>query len=164
MDTIENVYYTATIPYIKVENGYVIYSKVKLEDNIEEEIVFYNFAKKDALMCINGSMGEDLKVAKTCVMENKPYVIVEKTKGYELIDITSQKNTMILDSDNIIEYIKDNVVIASVKNKSFIGKEKSFVMVYKLPSMTLLHREKGRFVASEMLEGQHLYIMTSNEK
>lgn len=164
MDTIENVYYTATIPYVKVENGYIIYTKVKLDKNIEEEIVFYNFAKKDAIVCINGSIDEKLKVAQTCVMNGKPYVIVEKPKGYELIDINEQKNTMILDSGNTIEYIRNNIIITSIVAKGFLGKEKSFVMVYKLPQMKLLHRERGSFVACEMLEGEQLYIMTSSDK
>ena len=164
MDTIENVYYTATIPYVKVENGYVIYSKVKLESNIEEEIIFYNFAKKDAIMCINGSMGEKTEIARTCIMNNKPYIILEKPKGYELIDVMEQKNTTILESDYKIEYIKNNIVIASLKGKSFMGKEKSYITVYKLPSMKMLHREKGSFLACEILEGDRLYIMTSNDK
>ncbi len=161
MDTIENVYYTATIPYVKVENGYIIYSKIKLEDNLEEEIVFYNFAKKEAIMCINGSMGDEHETAITCVMGGKPYLILEKAKGYELIDIHEQKNTIILDSDNSIQYIKDNVIVVSVSVKGLFGKEKTYVMVYKLPSMKLLHREKGKFATCAMLDNEQLYIMTS---
>lgn len=161
MDTIENVYYTATIPYVKVENGYVIYSKVRLDEKPEEEIVFYHFAKKDATVCINSSISEKKETARTFVMGHKPYVIVEKQKGYELIDINEQKTSIILDGSNNIEYINDNIIIASTNTKSILGKDKSYVMVYKLPNMKLLHREKGKFAACEMLEGEQLYIMTS---
>ena len=164
MDTIENVYYTATIPYVKVEDGYVIYSKVKLEGKLEEEIVFYNFAKKESFMCINGSMGETAKIARTCIIDKQPCIILDKQNGYELIDISEQKNDMILEGDNKIEYIKDNIMIVSAKTKSLFGKLKSYIMVYKLPTMKMLHREKGSFVACTLLLGEKLYIMTNREK
>lgn len=163
MDTIENVYYTSTIPYMRVDNGYVIYSKVKLDDNLEEEIVFYNFAKKEAVMCINGSMSDEKKTAEACIMGNKPYIILEKAKGYELIDILEKKNMVILDNNNKIEYIKDNIVVASVSAKGFLGREKTYIMVYKLPSMKLLHREKGTFASCAMDKNEQLYIMTKTD-
>ncbi len=164
MDAIENVYYSATIPYMKVEHGYVIYSKVKLDENMEEEIIFYNFAKKEAFMCINGSIGETTKIVKTCVIDSKPYIILEKQNGYELIDIIEQKNTMILDRTDKIEYINNDIMIVSNETKGIFGRKKSYVVVYKLPRMKMVHREKGRFVAGTVLSGEQIYIMTGSNK
>lgn len=160
MDSIENVYYTATIPYIKVEDDYVIYSKVKLEEKIQEEIVFYNFAKKEAVMCINGGVSLDGKLAQTCVIAKQPFIIFCNENEYEFIDITEKKKGMSLEVCNKIEYLKDNLLVTSITTKGFFGKEKKYIMVYKLPEMKLLHKEKANFIGCTLLENEQLYIMT----
>ncbi len=160
MDAIENVYYTATIPYIKVVDDYVIYSKVKLEEKLQEEIVFYNFAKKEAVMCINGGVSLNGKLAHACVIAKKPFIILNKEEEYEFIDITDKKNGMFLENCNKIEYLKDNVLVASTSIKGFLGKKKPYVMVYKVPGMKLIHKEKGSFIGCTLLDNEHLYIMT----
>ena len=164
MDTIENVSYTVTIPYVKVEDGYVIYSKVKLDKNLEEEIVFYNFPKKEAFMCINESASEEKITSRTCIIDNSPYIILQKQNGYEFINISEKKKDIVIDNASKIEYIKDSIMIVSTRTKGLFGKEKSYIMVYKIPDMKMLHREKGRFVACTLLPGEKLYIMTNREK
>lgn len=145
MNTIESVYYTSTIPYVKVEGDYFYYSKVKTEDELSEEIVFYNYKKKESLMCINSQIKNGKSLAKPFVSSGKPYVMILSSKGYEFIEIENPKNIQILDSSYEIKDIVKNVVITTLVSKGMFGKIKDYVYVFKLPSLQLLHREKGQY-------------------
>lgn len=160
MDTIENVYYDSTIPYVQVHGNYICYSKVKLEEKFEEEIVFYNYAKKDSLMCINSKLDESMKLAKACVINERPYIIIEGIRGYEFIDIVEPENIVNLDKGYIIKNIEGSIIIATSQTKGLFGKQKNYIYAFKFPSMRMLHREKGQYEACVMSADGVLNIIT----
>ena len=45
-------------------------------------------------------------------------------------------------------------------SNGFFGKKKPYVMVYKVPGMKLVHKEKGNFIGCTLLDNEQLYIMT----
>ena len=145
LDTIDSVYYNATIPYLKTDGKYICYSKVKFDDKFEEEIVFYDYKTKKSLMCINNNIDEHLKLARTCIMCDKPHIILKNTKGYEFVNVSNPDNNVILDMDGDVEYASEHIVVASGKYKGFLGKKRDVVCAFSFPSLKLLHREKGRF-------------------
>lgn len=158
-NTIDSVFYTATIPYVKVEGEYIIYSRIKLEGELEEEIVFYNFASKDATICINSSHKDNKSSTNTCIMEGMPYVVHEGDKGYEFIDVKGKKNAFYLNPSDNIRNIIDNVIIVSGFDKGLFGKKKSYVAVYKTPTAKILHKEKGNYITSFIADNKTLYIV-----
>ena len=162
INTIENVYYTATIPYIKLIGEYIIYSKVKLEENFDEEIIFYNYATKETIMCINSSSGEDKEPILTCVIDNEPYVIRTGVKGYEFINVKQKETVLYINHTDKIENIMNNIIVVSGQDKGFFGKIKPYVMVYKAPTAKVLHKEKGSYVASFFSKDEQLYIVTNS--
>lgn len=160
MDTIDSVYYTSTIPYLKVDGKYICYSKVKIDGKVEEEIVFYNYATKDSLMCINNNVDDEMNPAYTCIMCDRPYIVMKNTKGYEFIDIADPKKIISLEMDCNIEYAAGNIVAASGQVRGLFGKKRDNVFVFSFPSMQMLHREKGRYEGLAVSNDGIIHIMT----
>ncbi|MBQ9700679.1 MAG: hypothetical protein IJV71_08680, partial [Lachnospiraceae bacterium] len=150
LNTIENVYYSVTIPYVKLDNDYIIYSKVKLDEKLEEEIIFYNLTTKDTTICINNNIKDTEKPAHTCIICDTPYIIRNGAKGSEFIDVKGKNATFYINKDDEISNIIGNIMIVDQYSKGVFGKVKPCVTVYKLPHLKVLHREKGRHIASTM--------------
>ncbi len=159
LNTIDTVYYTATIPYVKLDDEYIIYSKVKLDDSNDEEIVFYNYATKETIMCVNNISDESLMPVFTCIMDGTLYVMRKSDKGYEFIPVKGNKSSFYINQTDTVRGINGNIVIVSGQDKGLLGKTKPYVAVYKSPSVKLLHKEKGNFVTSFMIDNDHLYLV-----
>ena len=159
VNTIDSVFYTATIPYVKVSGEYIIYSKLKLDNCFEEEIVFYNYTTKDATICINSVQESDITLTKTCIIDGTPYVIHESEKGYEFIDVKGKKNAFYLNPSDNIRNIIDNLIVVSGSDKGLFGKKKPYVAVYKTPNAKIIHKEKGSYITSFIIDNQTLYIV-----
>lgn len=159
MDTIEQVFFNKTIPYVKVKGNYICYSVVKLEDKLEEEVVFYDYVKKTSLMCINSNKDQSIKLVDTDVIGGKPYIIKETAKGCDFIDITDPKNIITLEKQYKLVKIEENIIIATLVLKTLFGKSKEYVVALRFPSMQMLHREKGTYDSSVISEKGVLNIM-----
>ena len=159
LNTIENVYYSVTIPYVKLDNDYIIYSKVKLDEKLEEEIIFYNLTTKDTTICINNNIKDSEKPAHTCIICDTPYIIRNGAKGSEFIDVKGKNATFYINKDDEISNIIGNIMIVDQYSKGVFGKVKPCVTVYKLPHLKVLHREKGCHIASTMVKDEQLYVV-----
>lgn len=160
MDTIDSVYYTSTIPYLKTDGKYICYSKVKIDGKVEEEIVFYNYRLKESLMCINNNVDDEMNLAHTCIMRDRPYILMKNTKGYEFIDVAEPKKIVCLDMDCNIEYASGSIVAASGQVKGLFGKKRDIVYAFSFPSMKMLHREKGKYEGLAVSDDGIVHIMT----
>lgn len=158
METIERSYYEMTIPYVKVSGDYLIYSKV---DNVkqEEEVIFYNWKTTQKSNCINKNVVRKLDLAKAYIIGNHPFISVDKQSGTEFLNLDTNKIEITLEEDQKLETVKNDffVVSKSVKKPLFL-KEVTELSVYKYPSMTLLHTEKGEYADAISPDGENIFI------
>lgn len=159
MDTIVQTFYTDTIPYIKVNGEYLVYSKYNFELN-EETVVYYNYSTKESQVCLNKNDSENIKLANTIIFNKKPYLKLETAKGIEFYNVEDKKTDFIFNSEDRFELaINDIIIGTSVKNALF-GKKKSFINVYKYPGLSLVHKEKGKYIGCIADAKGVFYILT----
>lgn len=159
MNTIEQSFYSCTIPYINVVDEYLVYSKYNIEQN-EETVVYYNYKTKESQLCIKKNDEDDKSLAKTIVFNKKPYVMVETGSGIEFYNIFDKKTDFIFSSDDKFECAIKDIIIGSYEKKGLFGKKKSYINVYKFPGLSIIHREKGKYIDCITDENDKTYIMT----
>lgn len=158
LNTIEQAYFETTIPYIERNGAYLIYSKVNFEKR-EEEIVFYNYEKKESKLCINTNIYSESDLGKPVVMGGFPYLLHSTSKGVDFYNIEKNKVDASFDNSVIIESVTNDFVITSERVKGLLGKEKDYINVYKYPLMNLVHKEKGIFKGCLAKEDDEIYIL-----
>ncbi len=163
IDSIENAFYDATIPYIEKNGDYLIYSKVNFEKR-EEEIVFYNFKKKEVRKCINTNIYSTNDLGKHLVLNDYPYIMNNSSKGVEFYNIEKNKVDIKFAEDVVVEAIKNDFIIVSQNVKPFIGKAKKYIMVYKYPALSVAHKEKGVFKGCLAGSYDEIFVLLSDEK
>ena len=84
LDTIDQAFYTTTIPYIKKEGNYLIYSCVNNATK-EEEVKFYNLSNNEVRSCINQDVIRFSDLAKAYVINSEPYICIDKDKEYSFL-------------------------------------------------------------------------------
>lgn len=115
MNTIDQAFYTDTIPYFKVKGDYLIYSKYNFEQK-EETVVYYNYTEKKKYVCINKSESEEIKLANTIIFNKKPYIMVDTAQGIEFYNILDKKTDFIFNNHGKFEYaVNDTIIGSSIK-------------------------------------------------
>ncbi len=158
MDTIVQTFYTDTIPYIKVNGEYLVYSKYNFEQN-EETVVFYNYATKESQVCLNKNESDNIKLANTIIFNHKPYLKVETTKGIEFYNVEAKKTDFIFSSEDKFETAINDIIIGTNSKKGMFGRKKAFINVYKYPGLSLVHREKAKYLGCILGANGTLYIL-----
>lgn len=161
LGAIDQSYYDATIPYIEKNSDFLIYSKVNFEKR-EEEIVFYNYSKKEAKRCINKNIYSKSDLGNHLVINDDPYVMHIKSTGIEFYNIEKNKVDIKFDDDVVIEAVKNNFVIVSQKKKGLFC-EKNYIMVYKYPLMNMVHKEKGVYKGCLSGNYDEIFILLENK-
>lgn len=162
LDSIEQAYYDATIPYIEKNGNFLIFSKVNFERR-EEEISFYDYVKKEAKKCINTNITSKSDLGNHMVINDDPYIMHNKSTGIEFYNIEKNKVDIKFNEDIKIEAVKNNFVIVSQKKKTLFGMKK-YIMVYKFPLMNAVHREKGVFKGCLAGGNDEIFILMANGK
>lgn len=155
-DTIDQAYYNKTIPYIDVQDNYLIYS---VTDNIEnfEEIVFYNLTDKEITKCINKNVYEMKDLARHYIINDEPYICISKTTKTEFINLKKAKIEYKFEENLKLETVEKNMFIFSGTNeKGLIRKPYSYCEIYDSQQNTLL-REKGDYFECKCF-GDNLYL------
>ena len=159
MNTIDQTFYTDTIPYFKVKGDYLIYSKYNFEQK-EETVVYYNYAEKKKYVCINKSDTEEIKLANTIIFNKKPYIMVDTAQGIEFYNILDKKTDFIFNNHGKFECAVNDIIIGSSTKKGLFGKNKEYISVYKYPGLSLVHSEKGKFLGCITDGFGKTYILT----
>lgn len=162
LDSIEQAYYDATIPYIEKNGNFLIFSKVNFERR-EEEIIFYDYIKKEAKKCINTNITSKNDLGNHMVINDDPYIMHNKSTGIEFYNIEKNKVDIKFNEGIKIEAVKNSFVIVSQKKKTVFGM-KNFINVYKFPLMNAVHREKGFFKGCLAGEHDEIFILMANGK
>jgi hypothetical protein len=152
MDSIDQAYYKQTIPYVKVVENYVIYSKIDNETN-EENITFYDVSTKQIIRCLNRGVVSREKMGQPIILRHKPFMQLNRAKKTDFLSLNSQEITLTIPITEQIHCVLDDIIIISERKKGLFGKEKTYLNVYKYPSMTLLHSEKCIYENALMKDG-----------
>lgn len=158
-DTIDQAYYTDTFSYISVKEKYIVYSKVKTKTH-EEEVVFYNYEKKESKICINQNVYEEKDLARTFIISKTPYIKIENDKGTSFFNLEKNKFDITFENNVKIETVLNNLFIVTKEKKKLIGKDTSYIYVYQYPEMKLLLKEKSRYCGKMKSNKGDLYIFT----
>jgi len=159
LDTMDQTYYSQTIPNINKVDDYIVYSRVNTETH-DEEMVFYNYMTRQATCCIGKNVFEEKDLTKYDVINNVPYIRLvgrEKTDFYNLlknrIEMTFPK------SEKVVDVVGDLILTVSKKKSIFAGAV-DYVNIYKYPYNELLHKEKGLYSGCIMTGKDNFYILT----
>lgn len=159
LDTIDQSFYTSTIPYCKKAGDFLVYSKVN-NDTHEEEITFYNYVTKSAKTCVNQNVLEVSSLAKTLVIKDIPYIMLLNDKGTSFYNLDTNEIDIQYDSDYKFDCNLGDIIIVSSSNTSLFGhKEKKYVSVYTYPKNDNLHTEKGEFISAYRTAEDNLYLI-----
>lgn len=143
-DTIEQAYYTKTIPYIDTREDYLIYSVTDTVDNYEE-VIFYNIPEKKVTKCINKNVFKTEDLARAFVINDEPYICITKQGGIEFIDLKKAKIEYKFDSRLHLEnVIKSMFILTGENEKGLLRKAYNFCEVYDTQFNVIL-KEKGQY-------------------
>lgn len=159
LDTLDQVFYTETIPYISVKEDYIVYSKLNIKSG-NEELVFYNYKTKEAGKCINDNVNSESDLAKIHIISGIPHLYIEKDNKKSFYNLLTNKFTMSFSGDYKIEAVFKDIIILSKKKKSIFKKEKNFFYLYQYPKKNLILSDKGNYCGYMITSKDDIYIFT----
>lgn len=159
VDTIEQAFYTKTIPYIKKDGHYLIYSCVDNERK-EEEIKFYHFETEEVKSCINQDVIRYSDLASPYVLNDEPYICITKEDDISFLNLKSGKVEVKFDEGlQLVHVFKDAVLFSGTTKKGLLKKSKPCIILYSFPDRNILLNEVGEYADSFMTEDETIYIL-----
>ncbi len=141
IDTFEQAFYKNTIPYIKKEGNFIIYSKVNI-DKKEEEVTFYNYITKETKNCINKNVIRCSELANPCVIAEEPFIYIKREYTIDFLNLNTSKVTISFQDELSFMGICNNTFIfKGVCQKGLWKKNKICFEIYSYPQKNLLLRE-----------------------
>ena len=147
LDSIDQTYFTQTIPRICVEDNFIIYTKVDL-DTFYEYTYFYDYETKDRYCCLNKNFRKTKKYTKAQVIGEKPYVRMDKTQKKEFFNLKSKKIDFSIENAQQINAILGDLIVITEEKKLRFNRVKEYINIYRYPTMDLLYSEKGSYRGS----------------
>lgn len=158
VETIEQAFYTKTIPYIKKDGNYLIYSCVDNELK-EEEIKFYNLETAEVKSCINQDVIRYSDLASPYVLNGEPYICIIKEEEVSFLNlITGKVEVRFDDGRQLGNVFRDAVLFSGTTKKRFLKKCKPNIVLYSFPGKNILFDEVGEYVDSLITEQETIYI------
>ncbi|MGN0383310.1 MAG: hypothetical protein ACI4DS_03495 [Eubacterium sp.] len=145
MNTIEQACYDYTIPYVKAEDNYIIYSKLNCE-SYEETITFYNYETKRTTTCLNSNVKSVEDLLETYIINGFPFIKLYRNDNIQFYNIEANEIELEFPQDTDIKCVTNNMIILTESKHAFLGINKNYICLYKIPGMTMLHQEKGEFL------------------
>lgn len=158
MNTLEQSFYKITIPYAKIREDYIIYSKVNNELH-EEEVVFYNYKTKESNVCINKNIYEMKDMVFTLTIKGKPYIMLMNSKGTQFLNMIKNKVDLMFSVEEPVQFCVNGMFVVKRKAKGMLGKIIYYTEVYKYPKLNLIHKEKGVCLECVSTAEDNLYLL-----
>lgn len=144
LDSIDQTYFSQTIPRICVEDHFIIYTKIDLE-TFHEYTYFYDYDNKDRYCCLNKNFQKTRKYTKAKVIGSKPYVRMDKSQKKEFFNLKSKKIDFTVENSQQINAILNDLLVITEEKKLRFNRVKEYINIYRYPSMDLLYSEKGSY-------------------
>ena len=164
LDTIEQAFYTKTIPYIKKQENYLVYTCVDNE-NKQEEVKFYNLETSEVKSCINQDVIKSSDLAAPYVINGEPYICVTKDNEISFLNLNSGKvdvnfdMTTFSDDTKLQKVLKNSLLFSGTTKKKLIKKSKPFIDLYSFPGKEILFHETGEYADCMETDEGIIYII-----
>ena len=141
IDTFEQAFYKNTIPYIKKEGNFIIYSKVNI-DKKEGDVTFYNYITKETKNCINKNVIRCSELANPCVIAEEPFIYIKREYTIDFLNLNTSKVTISFqDKLSFMGICNNTFIFKGVCQKGLWKKNKICFEIYSYPQKNLLLRE-----------------------
>ena len=159
-NTIEQAFFTNTIPYIRVNGEYLVYSIYNINEK-EEKVVFYNVNTKVSQICINKNEDKDYaSLAKTLILKGRPYLRIDTDEQIEFYNVEDKKVDFVFKTDMKFETAIKNIIISSTVKKTIFGNTRHYFNVHSYPGLSVIHHEKGKYLGCVADSEGKIYILT----
>jgi len=151
-----------TFPYMKYREGNIVFSRVDIK-NHKEEVVIYEYNTKVTKIRVNNNLVRISDLWHTYIINDSPYLLSEKKESTELINLNTQKVEWKLGSQDIIKFIKSDIIIVEQHIKKTAFRKESYnIVAYKYPERNkVIFREKAKFVGCLITEEDNLLIFSN---
>lgn len=160
-DFLEQAFYTTTIPYVKKESGYLIYSVLNNE-NHEETVTFYCLADKSSMNCINKNVKSMEQLSVTHIIAGVPVVCMKKDKGTILFNLKQSKANPEQKPKEEIVMVSGELFVTREWQKRFLRtKPSALYRFYQYPKGQAVYSKKlspGHELTGLLHEDGHYYI------
>lgn len=147
IDIIDQVKGDKTIPFCKVEKGYLIYSRVSKEGS--EEVIFYHYEDKEVNACIFPNVHKIEDLSRPCLLKGMPCILLENKKGAQLYNLKKEKKEFVFGNDTQVKEILQDLIVVETRHKRKLLKNAYYTVdVYQYSDRAMLVNEKGNFGAA----------------
>lgn len=157
IDTIDQVKTDKTIPAFRVQEDYLIYSRVSKEGR--EEVIFYNYFSKEVNACIFPNVHRMEDLSKPYLLDSMPCILLEDKKGAQLYNIKKEKKEFIFGNDTQVKEILKNLIVVETRHRRTLFKKAySTVQVFRCRERAMLIHERGSFQSVLLPQEDSLYL------
>lgn len=151
-----------TFPYMKFSEGKLVFSRVDIK-NHKEEVVIYEYNTKVTKIRVNNNLVRISDLWHTYIINDTPYLLSEKEKQTELINLNTQKTEWKLDSNYKIKFIKNDILIVQKHvRRGIFRKECDYIRAYQYPEVhKVIFSEKAKFIGCLITEEDNLLIFSN---
>lgn len=158
---LEQAFYTTTIPYVKKESGYLIYSVLNNETH-EETVTFYSVADKSSMNCINKNVKSMEQLSVTHIIAGLPVVCMKKDNGTILFNLKQPKSTPERKPQEEVVMVSGELFVTRELQKRLWSKKPSVLYrFYQYPKGQTVYSQKsvrGHELTGLLHEDEHYYI------
>lgn len=145
IETLDRTSDDVIIPYLGINNGYLVYSKYD-KASCTEEIILYDWANKIKKVRHNNTTQQNSNLNNICVIEDVLYYIYNDNGGTNFINLDTQKTEFLLKEDVEFLCVFENLIVTKRNIPVFFNKnkEKSYIEVYRFPDFkNIIFKTKG---------------------
>lgn len=145
IETLDRTSDDVIIPYLGINNGYLVYSKYD-KASCTEEIILYDWANKIKKVRHNNTTQQNSNLNNICVIEDVLYYIYNDNGGTNFINLDTQKTEFLLKEDVEFLCVFENLIMTKRNIPVFFNKnkEKSYIEVYRFPDFkNIIFKTKG---------------------
>lgn len=160
-DFLEQAFYTTTIPYVKRESGYLIYSVLNNETH-EETVTFYSLAEKSSINCINKNVKSIEQLSVAHIVAGMPVVCIKKNSGTVLFNLKQSKTNVELKAQEDVLLFSADLFVTREWQKRFLRRKPSALYrFYQYPKGQVVYSKKsapGHELTGLLQEEEHYYF------
>lgn len=137
MDTLDESNGQMYLPYMRKYGDYILYLRKDGESG-NDEVVIYNYLNKVKKVRYSANISEDFNINNLHLINGVPYYFVNEDDGFiSIVNLDNQKIEAEFPDDYVVEYVLEDMIVTSrhMDKKFIIGKDRSFVEVFRFPDM-----------------------------
>ena len=157
INAIDQSFYDTTMIDAKIENDYLIYSKYNFNER-EENLIFYDLNSKNVYTCVNKEITNKSMIDKCVIIDDAPFIYRRNALGTQFINVETNEEVINYPLSYKIDYVNNNIVVASSKKSGLFVKDKPKVNIFKFPGKKPILDENGEYIGAVSSNTETSYI------